>query len=140
MTPIYKCILVREGEVGTDKANTPDSAIEIANAMLADSPVEQFLTIMLDTKLRPIGSAVVSVGLLDQAMVHPREVFRAAIIANAKAIILAHNHPSGDLAPSAADIAAHEQLKKAGEILGVDVIDSIIVDGMGGGYSMRQQQ
>jgi len=140
-TPVYNCILVREGSVDHDKkANSPQNAIDIANALTKDAPNERFISIMLDTKLGVIGTSIVAEGLLDQATIHPREVFRSAIIANAKAIIIAHNHPSGDLAPSTCDDNAWKMLSDAGKIIGIEVIDSIIVDGIGGGLSMKEER
>jgi len=95
--------------------------------MLEDSPNEQFVVILLDTKLKVIGAHVVSVGVLDATMVNPREVFRAAYLANAGSIIVAHNHPSGDTTPSREDWAVYDRLKECANLLGVAVLDSLIV-------------
>jgi len=67
-------------------------------------------------------------GSLNQSIVHPRETFKAAILANAAAVILAHNHPTGDLSPSSEDIAITRRLKEAREILGIRVLDHVIID------------
>jgi DNA repair protein RadC len=71
---------------------------------------------------------LVSQGSLNQSIVHPRETFKSAILANSSAIILAHNHPTGDLTPSSEDIAITRRLKEAGDLLGIRVLDHIIVD------------
>ena len=89
--------------------------------------VEQFGIVMLDTKHRMIRVKVVSVGSLDSTIVHPREVFREAASASAAAIVLFHNHPSGDPTPSADDLALTTRMIRAGEIMGIDVVDHLIL-------------
>jgi DNA repair protein RadC len=74
-----------------------------------------------------IGFNLVAIGTLTSALVHPREVFKAAILANAAAIILVHNHPSGDPEPSAEDRALTSRLKEAGEILGIRILDHVVI-------------
>ena len=129
LTPVYRCQLVREGSTRTSpKLNNTNAAAAVAVELLKDSPTEQFVCIMLDTKLKLIGANIVSVGVLDASLVHPREAFRAAIIANASAVIFAHNHPSGDCAPSREDMSVLEQMELAGKQLGINVLDSIIVN------------
>jgi DNA repair protein RadC len=88
---------------------------------------EHFLTLVLDGKNRVLGFEIVSVGTLTASLVHPREVFKAAILANAAAIIVAHNHPSGDPTPSAEDRAITQRLKDAGELLGIRLLDHVIL-------------
>jgi DNA repair protein RadC len=90
-------------------------------------PVEQFGLMMLDTKHRLIRTAVVSVGTLDSSPAHPREIFREAASACAAAIVLFHNHPSGDPLPSRDDVELTRRLVQAGEIMGIDVIDHLIL-------------
>jgi DNA repair protein RadC len=89
--------------------------------------VESFLTLLLNTRKKLIRSVEVSDGLLDTLLVHPREVFRAAITANAAAIVLVHNHPSGDPTPSEADIKTTRDLIRAGQLLKIEVLDHIII-------------
>jgi DNA repair protein RadC len=88
---------------------------------------EMFAVVLLDGKNQVIGFNVVSVGSLTAALVHPREVFKPAILANAAAIILVHNHPSGDPEPSAEDRAITARLKEAGELLGIRVLDHVVI-------------
>ena len=90
-------------------------------------PVEHFGLLLLDTKHRVTRTTLVSVGTLDASIVHPREVFRAAAIAGAAAIVLFHNHPSGDPAPSDDDIALTKRLVRAGDLMGITVLDHVIV-------------
>lgn len=89
--------------------------------------VEQFGIVMLDTKHRVIRIKVVSIGSLDATVVHPREVFREAASASAAAIVLFHNHPSGDPTPSADDLVLTTRMVNAGDIMGIDVVDHLIL-------------
>ena len=88
---------------------------------------ECFITLFLNTRRRIIGHYIVSVGTLDSLLIHPREVFRAAIISASSAVVLMHNHPSGDPSPSEADIRVTRDLIRAGQILKIDVLDHVIV-------------
>lgn len=92
---------------------------------------EHFLTLILDGQHRVVGIDDVSVGTLNASLVHPREVFKTAILANAAAIIAAHNHPSGDLTPSAEDKAITKRLADAGSLLGIRLLDHVIVTSNG---------
>ena len=89
--------------------------------------VEQFGIVMLDTKHRVIRIKVVSIGSLDSTVVHPREVFREAASASAAAIVLFHNHPSGDPSPSPDDLVLTTRMVNAGNIMGIDVVDHLIL-------------
>jgi DNA repair protein RadC len=90
-------------------------------------PVEQFGIVMLDTKYRIIRVKIVSVGSLDTTVVHPREVFREAASASAAAIVLFHNHPSGDPTPSGDDFSLTTRMVNAGDIMGIEVMDHLIL-------------
>ena len=90
-------------------------------------PVEQFGILMLDTKQRVIRIKIIAVGSIDQTVVHPREVFREAAAASAATIVLFHNHPSGDPTPSNDDLLLTTRMIHAGDIMGIDVIDHIIL-------------
>ena len=85
------------------------------------------MALLLDTRGQLIRIAEVSVGSLDSSIVHPREVFKEAISASAASVIFVHNHPSGDSEPSKDDIGLTKRLAEAGEIMGIDVLDHIIV-------------
>ena len=138
-TPVYRCALVRDGSVATQPQLTSTlKARSVCNEFLADSPCEQFVAVLLDTKHRVIGLCPITVGTLDASLVHPREVFRPAIIHNASAVILAHNHPSGDLTPSREDCDTYSRLLHSAEFLGIQILDLIIVDGQGNTVSLRE--
>ena len=137
--------------IGQDKAATLVAAFALAKRMeeerreespVLDNPVtvvnfmretnrlknvESFQVLLLNTRKRLIRAEEISHGLLDTILVHPREVFRAAIAANAAGIVLVHNHPSGDPAPSEADIKVTRDLIRAGQLLKIDVVDHVII-------------
>ena len=137
--------------VGRDKAVTLKAAFTLARKMAAemraeapllDTPeriadllreesrpqdVEQFRVVLLNTRRRLIGLESISQGTLDTLLVHPREVFKRAIAANASAVVLVHNHPSGDPTPSEADIKVTRDLIRAGQLLKIEVLDHVII-------------
>ena len=137
--------------VGRDKAVTLKAAFTLARKMAAemraeapllDTPeriadllreesrpqdVEQFRVVLLNTRRRLIGLETISQGTLDTLLVHPREVFKRAIAANASAVVLVHNHPSGDPTPSEADIKVTRDLIRAGQLLKIEVLDHVII-------------
>ena len=94
---------------------------------LAGLDREQFTCCHLDVKNRLISREVVSIGHLTAALVHPREVFKAAILANAASVAFVHNHPSGDPEPSREDLEITRRLVRAGEILGIPVLDHVVI-------------
>ncbi len=106
----------------------PEQAAEAFCTLLGNPDREFFVAMLLDGKNRINSLHIVSEGSLNQSLVHPRETYKAAILSNAAAIILAHNHPSGDLTPSSEDIDITKRLKEAGDLLGIKVIDHIIID------------
>lgn len=99
---------------------------------------EVFMTLLLDTKLRLIREVKVSEGTLNQSLIHPREVFKEAIKESAYALILVHNHPSGDPAPSEQDIDITKKLKKVSEIIEIPILDHVII-GNGKYFSMKDE-
>jgi len=90
-------------------------------------PVEQFGVVMLDTKHRLLRTSIISVGTLDSSPAHPREIFREAASASAACVVLFHNHPSGDPTPSRDDVVLTRRLVEAGELMGIDVLDHVIL-------------
>jgi DNA repair protein RadC len=102
-------------------------AAELLLPQFGSREVEQFGVILLDTKHRVLRITILSVGTLDASIVHPREVFREAASGGAAAIVLFHNHPSGDPTPSKDDIALTIRLVRAGELMGISVIDHVIL-------------
>jgi len=106
---------------------TPEDIVALVRGRLKGKRKEHFLTLLLDTRNQLIKVAEVSIGSLDTSIVHPREVFKEAISASAASVILAHNHPSGDPEASEDDIRLTKKLVEAGEIIGIDVLDHIII-------------
>ena len=107
-----------------------DTPLAVANLMREESrlrEVETFQIILLNTRRRLIRVVQISEGTLDTLLVHPREVFKPAIAANAAAVVLTHNHPSGDPTPSEADIKVTRDLIRAGQLLKIDVLDHVIL-------------
>ena len=107
----------------------PGDLAQIVKKFLGQADREVFLTVNMSTANTVNSIHVVSVGTLDRAIVHPREVFKTAILSNAANIALAHNHPSGELNPSQEDIAMTKQLVQSGDLLGIKVLDHIIIAG-----------
>jgi DNA repair protein RadC len=118
--------LVREAEE-RPRFVTPSSIAAYLLPLYGASTVEQFGLVMLDSKARVIRTKLVSVGSIDSTIVEPREIFREAAAGAAASIILFHNHPSGDPTPSPNDLVLTARMIHAGEIMGIDVVDHIIL-------------
>ena len=118
--------LVRSG-ADRPRLTTPRQLAAYLLPQYGAGSVEQFGIVMLDTKHRVIRTKVVSIGSLDATVVHPREVFREAASASAAAIVLFHNHPSGDPTPSPDDLVLTTRMVNAGGIMGIDVVDHMIL-------------
>lgn len=127
--PIYRCMLVRDGEkeVARERAPSFDDAAEIFFESLKNLPVEEVHVLFVDGQNRVTGLECVSRGGLHGCALSCRDVLRGAIAANASAIIVGHNHPSGDPRASADDIAMTKSLAAACEVVGVPLLDHIIV-------------
>jgi DNA repair protein RadC len=106
---------------------SPEDVAAEVKSQLKGKKKEHFLALCLDTRNRLINLKLVSIGSLDTSIVHPREVFKEAISSCAASVIFAHNHPSGDPEPSKEDVDLTKRLARAGEIVGIDVLDHIIV-------------
>jgi DNA repair protein RadC len=105
----------------------PRSVAELLLPMYGNRPVEQFGVVLLDTKHRVMRTTIVTVGTLDASIVHPREIFREAAAAGAAAIVVFHNHPSGDPEPSQEDLVLTRRLVSAGVLMGIEVIDHVVL-------------
>ncbi|MFQ5996577.1 MAG: DNA repair protein RadC [Dehalococcoidales bacterium] len=108
---------------------TPEDVTGLVRSRLKGKKKEHFLALLLNTRNQLIRVAEISIGSLDSSLVHPREVFREAISASAASVIFVHNHPSGDPEASEDDIKLTKRLTEAGEIMGIDVLDHIIIGG-----------
>jgi len=108
---------------------TPEDVTALVRGRLKGKQKEYFLALLLDTRNQLIRVAEISVGSLDSSIVHPREVFKEAVSASAASVIFAHNHPSGDTEASEDDVQLTKRLVAAGEIMGIDVLDHVIIGG-----------
>lgn len=113
-----------------DRLNSPGDVARFAyENMHVPHLQENFIVILLDTKNQPLAIEQTGVGTLDSAIVHPRDVFRKAVMVNARSIIVTHNHPSGDPNPSDEDIAITQRLAAVGEMQGIPLLDHVIITG-----------
>jgi DNA repair protein RadC len=112
---------------GRPKLKSPAQLAAYLLPLYGAAAVEQFGVVMLDTKSHLIRVRIIAVGSLDSTVVHPREVFREATAAAAAAIVIFHNHPSGDPAPSEDDLVLTHRMRSAGMVMGIDVVDHIIL-------------
>ena len=106
---------------------SPNGAYQMIKEQLEGLDREQFIIACLNTKNEPTNISVVSVGTLNKAIVHPREVFKTAILSNAASIMAFHNHPSGETTPSQQDIQLTNRLYEVGELLGIKLLDHLII-------------
>ena len=119
---------VRERSITARRIQGPRDARDAFLDLFPEGPTcEYFGVLCLDTQNKVAAASVVSVGLLNSSLVHPREVFQRAILANAASIILGHNHPSGDPDPSPEDLEVTAQMVESGRILGIPVRDHVII-------------
>lgn len=121
--------VVREKEISYDPISIKDpyTAIKAVKQIIGEADREYFLVLSLDTQNRINAIEICSIGSLSGSLVHPREVFKHAILANVSRIMLVHNHPSGEIQPSLEDVTVTHKLKAAGELLGIKVIDHLIL-------------
>ena len=140
MIPVYKLQLVQEGTAETTAITGPaDLAFHLKEIATADR--EHMVVVFLDTKNRPIGRQVVSIGTLNATLVDARGVFRAALLnATTNSVVIAHNHPSGDLTPSREDDEITRRIARAGNLLGITLLDHIILAPDGRHFSYKDQR
>ena len=117
--------VLRETNLGTTIRTPEETVLQLPE--LATLAQEALMVLTLSIKYKTIGKHLITLGLVDASLVHPREVFRPAITDGASMIVLAHNHPSGDPAPSAEDIRMTRTLVAAGKIIGIPVVDHVII-------------
>ena len=127
--PRYRVALVREGcsHSNMKHIHDPEDVHKIIAAEYADAVVETAMMLALGTKNKVIGVFTISTGSLNASIIHPRDIFQRAILVNAAAVILVHNHPSGDPTPSPEDIALTKRLVEAGRVMDITVLDHVIV-------------
>lgn len=117
--------------------DNPALAAAVLSADLMWQPTERFAVLLLDVRHRLLGSHVITVGTATETLAHPREIFREAVRRNASRLIIAHNHPSGNLSPSQADLDLTKQILQAGQVMGIPVLDHLIL-GNGDYQSLRE--
>ncbi|MBX3421956.1 MAG: JAB domain-containing protein [Pirellulaceae bacterium] len=105
----------------------PMQVARFISSIMPDNSREHFIALYLDGSHQIVSYSLISTGVANQALVHPREIFQRAVVVGSCAIIVAHNHPSGNLQPSDADKQATEYISKAGEVLGIKLLDSLII-------------
>ncbi len=140
----FKVVALRECPLPEEMkiCDQPQGAVDYWDMHIASGPYfnpdcECFAVLMLNTRKRVRGHQLVSFGTMDTVLVHPREVFRVAVICGAAGIVLMHNHPSGEPEPSAADIKVTHDLVRAGQLIKIDVVDHVII-GNGKHCSLRE--
>lgn len=128
----YKLMRIRDCNAPDSAANTPETVYDFWKANVEpsqwfDTEKECLVVFFLSVRRLILGYSLISLGTLDTILVHPREVFRPAIVAGAAVIVLAHNHPSGDPTPSEADIKVTRDLIRAGQIVKIELLDHLVV-------------
>lgn len=116
----------------------PDDVVALVGRKLRVQSREHFVVLLLNARHECLAVETVSIGSLNASIVHPREVFRPAVIASAASIIVAHNHPSGDPEPSEEDLAITRRLAQAGELLGIGLLDHVVIADRGA-VSLRER-
>jgi DNA repair protein RadC len=118
--------------------STPEDVVALCATQLRGMDREHFWALVLSTKNRLLRMVEVSVGSLNASIVHPRELFREAVRMSAASLVVVHNHPSGDPTPSGADIQLTRRLARAGEVLGIELLDHVVIGDGGAHASLRQ--
>ena len=140
--PGFRIALVREPGVKLaerPQLRVPAEAAPLLAQYIGEPDREVFAVALLTIRHRVLGLHTVSVGCLTSSLVHPREVFKPSILAGAAALLLAHNHPSGDPEPPAEDIALTRRLVSAGQLLGIEVLDHLVLGEAGRFVSLRER-
>lgn len=124
---------------GQRQINSPSDADSLMREFMADADREQFCVACLNTKNEPTCISTVSIGTLNSSLVHPREIFKVALMANANSILLFHNHPSGNPTPSKEDLEVTKRLYEAGQVMGIEVMDHIIIGSYNHYVSLKER-
>ena len=133
--PTYRIRLEQDGHIRMQNISKPEQILKSIQS-LALSDREVLVGLYLNSSNQVIAYHVISMGTINEALVHPREVFKPAIIKNACSVVIAHNHPSNKAIPSQADLDITRRLKTAGMILGIKLVDHIIITPSGKAYSI----
>jgi len=139
MIPVFRLQMVKEKEIEAIQIHHPADIISlVGDEAMADR--EQLICLYLNTKNWPIGRQTVSVGSLNSSLWHPRELIKGAILANAATFILVHNHPSGDPTPSNEDDQVTARAARAGEAVGISLLDHVIISPTGSHFSYHEKR
>jgi len=140
--PVFKVFLVRENQEPYEiiKINSPQETVSVIREYLKFADREHFGVLMLNNKKEIIGITTVSIGTINAAFAIAREVYKPAILAGAAAILVFHNHTSSDPSPSEEDIKTTHNLQRAGQILGIDLLDHIIISASQAYYSFAENR
>ena len=131
--------MVKEPPLISEKPmDNPEAAIEVMRDVFRDYDREVVCVVNLKSNLQPISLNIASIGAVDQAVVHPRELLKSAILSNAASVILMHLHPSGNLKPSKQDIAMTDRMQQAFSLIGIGIVDHIIIGDSDRYYSFRE--
>ena len=134
-----KISMVKEGDMKYDAVKFPNDAVNIARRVIGNADREMIVVLCLSQSNDINAVNIAGVGSLSSAVVHPREIFKPAILSNAAHIIFVHNHPGGRVVPSEDDKKATNVIKKAGEVLDIPLVDSIIIGDDDAYYSFRNE-
>ncbi|MDY4077656.1 MAG: JAB domain-containing protein [Clostridium sp.] len=133
--------LVRESSVlySNRKIESPNEGVELVRKYLENFDREKLIVVGLDNRNQPTFIDTISIGTINSSLVHPREVFKSAILSNSASIIMFHNHPSGETEASKEDINITYRIKEAGKIIGINLIDHIIIGSNGRFSSLKEK-
>ncbi|MBC2919677.1 JAB domain-containing protein [Staphylococcus saprophyticus] len=132
--------IICEAEEGVNyMIKSPEDGAEIASRFIGRDDREVFFVMCLNTKNHVVAVHRCHIGSLNASIVHPREVFKSAILNNAASVIVAHQHPSGDITPSMEDISVTKRLEEAGKLLGIEVLDHLVVNNEGKFISLKEK-
>lgn len=134
-----KMVKEKELHYQYEDISRPRESVDLIKKIIGDMDREALAVITLDVKNHPTSINVCSIGSLNSSIVHPREVFKTAILGNAASIIIGHNHPSGNPTPSNEDINITKRLNEAGKILGIEVLDHIIIGSFDNYISFKEK-
>jgi len=134
----WQMVMEGEAEPGIGFSDAKSVSRFLVDRGHADRDREAFIVLLLNVKNRLIAEEIVSVGILDGSLIHPREVFKAAVAGSAASIVIAHNHPSGDPSPSQSDREVTKRLRDAGTLLGIPMVDHVIIAPEGTFFSFRE--
>ena len=120
--------------------SNPETAIKILRDVFKEYDREVVCVVNLKTNMQPVNLNIVSIGAIDQAIVHPRELLKSSVLSNAASVLIMHTHPSGNLTPSTLDIAMTDRMQQVFSIMGIDIVDHIIIGDNDNYYSFREHQ